>query len=226
MENNNPVYNDCFFSEEGGLEESLWVFVKGNNIERFSENDDIYTGETGFGSGLNFFALVNYIRTEIPQYSGKLDYFSCEKYPLHPDAVRKLHFPLFSEDNAEHSEYMDIYENIYSSLNPGLNTCDLSLFGIDIRLSYFFGDAAEGLIKIGEKRDIWFLDGHDPEKNPDMWSRSIFKLITENSHTGTSLATYTAKGLVKQGLRDAGFFIKRKKGYGKKRHMITGIYKG
>ncbi len=57
MVNNNPVYNDCYFSEEGGLEESLWVFVKGNNIERFSETNDIYAGETGFGSGLNFLRL-------------------------------------------------------------------------------------------------------------------------------------------------------------------------
>ena len=55
MENNNPVYNDCYFSEEGGLEESLCVFIKGNNIDRFSGNNDIYAGETGFGSGLNFF---------------------------------------------------------------------------------------------------------------------------------------------------------------------------
>ena len=162
----------------------------------------------------------------MPLFSGKIDYFSIEKYPLTPDKVRNLHRPLFEEDDEGHSEYMSIYESFYSSLKPGLNIFDLILFGRHIRLSYFYGDASEGLLLSGKKRDIWFLDGHDPEKNPDKWSSSLFSLIAKHSHTGTTLATYTAKGLVKQGLRESGFFIKRKKGYGKKRHMITGIYNG
>ncbi len=151
----------------------------------------------------------------MPLYTGKIDYFSCEKYPVCPDKVRALHHPLFTEDDAEHGEYMNIYEKIYSSLKPGLNCLDFILFGMEIRLSYYFGDVSEGLMQIREKRDIWFLDGHDPEKNPDMWNSRIFLLIAENSHAGTTLATYTAKGLVKQGLRDAGFLSKERRDSGK-----------
>ncbi len=226
MDNFNPYYNDCFFSTEGGLEESLWVFVEGNRIDRFSPTDDIYAGETGFGTGLNFLALCDYIGRTIRGYSGILDYFSCEKYPLTPEQVEKLLDPLFCEKKAILSEYMDVYKDVYGSVSPGLNSFEFELFSIKIRLTYYYGDASSGLPSIREKRDVWFLDGHDPEKNPDMWSSDIFSLVGNKSHKGTTLATYTSKGDVKKGLREAGFFIKRKKGYGKKRHMIQGEYTG
>ena len=224
MENFNPVYNDCYFSEEGGYEESLWVFINGNNIDRFSASDDIRAGETGFGTGLNFFTLADYISSKIKNYACTLDYFSCEKYPLPPEAVRRILYPLFAGENRLLNEYLCFYKSFYSGLKPGLNIAEIKLFNINVVLSFFYGDAAEGLSLISKKRDVWFLDGHDPEKNPDMWSSEIFTLVGGKSHNGTTLATYTSKGLVKEGLRNAGFFVKRRKGYGRKRHMITGLY--
>ena len=224
MDNYNPVYNDCYFSEEGGFDESLWVFVNGNNIERFSMSDDICAGETGFGTGLNFFTLADYLCSKKENYTGTLDYFSCEKYPLEPEAVRRLLIPLLDRRENRADEYISFYSSFYSGLRPGLNIYSSKLFNADIVLSFFYGDASEGLQLIRKKRDIWFLDGHDPEKNPDMWSTEIFSLVAEKSHKGTTLATYTAKGSVKNGLRNAGFFIKRGKGYGRKRHMITGLF--
>ncbi len=224
MANINPHYNDCYFSEEGGLEESRWVFIAGNNIERFGPDDDICVGETGFGTGLNFLVLADYINRNIAGYKGTVDYFSCEKYPLSPEQVNELLFPFFSEDKGMLEEYLDFYSGFYQSLTPGINRSDFSLFSVKIRLSYFYGDVHEGLSFTGKKRDVWFLDGHDPEKNPDMWSSSVFALIGRNSMSGATLSSYTSKGTVKQGLRDAGFFIKRRKGYGRKRHMIQGKY--
>ena len=225
MENNiNPFYNDCYFSEEGGYDESLWVFVHGNNTARFSRLEDICAGETGLGTGLNFFTLADYLSREIRNYSGRLDYFSCEKHPLSPDKAGMLLHPLLRNRKSCLDEYLSFYSSIYTDLKPGLNIFDTKLFNINITLSFFSGDALEGLSLIGRERDIWFLDGHDPVKNPDMWSSGIFSLVGEKSHEGTTLATYTAKGTVKKGLREAGFFIKRRKGYGRKRHMISGVY--
>ena len=226
MDNNNPVYDDCYFSEEGGYDESLWVFVNGNNLERFSRLDDICAGETGFGTGLNFLALAGYLNSDFNNYSATLDYFSCEKYPLSPEKVSILLLPLFRNRKNCLDEYLSLYSSLYSDLKPGLNTFNIKLCNINILLSYFFGDAEDGLPLIGRERDIWFLDGHDPVKNPDMWSSRIFDLVGEKSHQGTTLSTYTAKGAVKKGLRESGFFIKRRKGYGRKRHMISGVYSG
>ncbi len=224
MVNINPHYNDCYFSEEGGLEESVWVFVKGNKLSRFISSDDIYVGETGFGSGLNLIALIDWINNEIKGYSGTVNYFSCEKYPLKPSDAEDLLIPLFIKNRDKLSEYLEFYSKFYSGLKPGINSTSLKLYSVKIKVTLFYGDVKDALHLIGNKRDVWFLDGHDPEKNPDMWNSDVFSLIADKSHSGTTLSTYTARGSVKRGLRNSGFFIKRKKGYGRKRHMIEGEF--
>ncbi len=224
MENYNPLYDDCYFSEEGGLDESVWVFVRGNRVNRFSLEDDIYTGETGFGSGLNLIALSQYISSEMSGYSGTVDYYSCEKYPLTPERVETLFAPFLNRNEAEFKKYLEFYSMLFENLEPGENCFKLDLFSVKIKFTLYYGDVENALSSIIDNRDIWFLDGHDPEKNPDMWSDEVFSLICSKSHTGTTLSSYTACGMVKKGLRKAGFFIKRGKGYGKKRHMIMGEY--
>ena len=79
MRNINPHYNDCYFSEEGGLEESVWVFVKGNKFNRFTSSHNIYVGETGFGSGLNLIALIDWINNEIKRIFRELSIISAVK---------------------------------------------------------------------------------------------------------------------------------------------------
>ncbi len=224
MSNINPYYNDCYFSKDGGLEEAEWVFVEGNNIKRFSAADNIHVGETGFGTGLNFFALVDYISRQFSDYSGTLEYYSCEKHPLLPLRTKELLLPFFTGNINRLNQYMDLYKRIYKDLQPGLCSIYTEIFNIKVKLLYFYGDVLEAFKFMDKKRDIWFLDGHDPEKNPDMWSSELFMLMADKSKHGTTLASYTSKGVVKKGLRNAGFFIKRKKGFGRKRHMITGVF--
>ena len=49
------------------------------------------------------------------------------------------------------------------------------------------------------------LDGFAPSKNPSMWQADLFRALANLSKPGTTLATFTAAAVVKQGLQAAGF---------------------
>ena len=89
-------------------------------------------------------------------------------------------------------------------------------------LNLFYGDVMDSFEKYPVKNSCWFLDGHSPDKNPEMWSEELFCNVKNSSLPGATFATFTAAGVVKRALRGAGFFVKRTKGFGKKRHMIIG----
>ncbi len=224
MLNYNPCYDDCYFSTDGAFDEATWVFIEGNRLSRLTGRNDIFIGETGFGTGLNLFSLAFFLSGIKPEFTGTIHFFSCEKYLLTPDKVELLLMPQIPFMNKELISYTELYTELYNRIVPGINTAEWLLFGKRISLTLFAGDVLDYLDMLQVKIDAWFLDGHDPAKNPDMWSDNVFRGIRYNSMPGTTLSSYTACGMVKEGLRRAGFIIRRKKGYGKKRHMITGEY--
>ena len=90
------------------------------------------------------------------------------------------------------------------------------------------GDISEQLnlakTLLNTKIDSWFFDGFDPKKNPEMWSKKIFIDALHLSSNEASFSTYTSSGVVKKSLADLGIQFNKVKGFGKKRHMLTGIF--
>ena len=72
------------------------------------------------------------------------------------------------------------------------------------------------------KVDAWYLDGFSPSKNPDLWSKKLFKCIHKSCHEKTTFSTYTSSGLVKNNLTESGFNHNREEGFSEKRHMLKG----
>jgi len=70
--------------------------------------------------------------------------------------------------------------------------------------------------------DAWFLDGHGPKKNPDMWRRELLMAIGEKTVPGGTCATFTVAGAVRRGLVDAGFSIEQRPGFGGKKSVLKG----
>ncbi|WP_370587213.1 FAD-dependent oxidoreductase [Psychrobacter sp. JCM 18900] len=93
------------------------------------------------------------------------------------------------------------------------------------------GDAAESLSKLALDRssqhtpyiDAWFLDGFAPSCNSTLWADSIFAQMQRLSCPHTTAATYSCAGIVKRGLREHGFQIKKVRGFGRKREMLTAL---
>ncbi|MBN2617124.1 MAG: tRNA (5-methylaminomethyl-2-thiouridine)(34)-methyltransferase MnmD, partial [Spirochaetales bacterium] len=217
----NPHFNDCYFSNENGYLESRYVFIEGNEIE-LRDLNNICIGETGFGTGLNLLVLEDVLREKKSQLH--ITFTTIEKYPLAPEAVRNSINLLEQVSEKSLKYHMVLYNFIYENLIDGWNSHTIKREWGILNFNLFIGDVMDAFTTYPVKNMVWFLDGHSPDKNPEMWTVELFKKIGENSAQNTSFSTFTAAGIVKQGLRKAGFFVKRHKGFGSKRHMIKGTY--
>ena len=224
---NTPVsdkFDDVYFSNQDGLAETHYVFLEGNQLwERWVNYQESHfvIAETGFGTGLNFFAVTTLFREFRQKYPDsplkRLYFISFEKYPLLLDALQQAHlaYPQFSH-LAQHLQQ--------NWLNP---TQGCYRFHFDeTTLDLWFGDVAENLPQLGDymnsKIDAWFLDGFAPSKNPDMWNEHLYQQMFRFTKLQGTFATFTAASAVRKGLENAGFNIKKRKGFGKKRECLSG----
>ena len=224
---NTPVsdkFDDVYFSNQDGLAETHYVFLEGNQLwERWVNYQEAHfvIAETGFGTGLNFFAvttLFREFRQKHPDSPLKRLYFtSFEKYPLPLDALQQAHlaYPQFSH-LAQHLQQ--------NWLNP-IQGCYRFHFD-ETTLDLWFGDVAENLPQLGDymndKIDAWFLDGFAPSKNPDMWNEQLYQQMFRFTKLQGTFATFTAASAVRKGLENSGFNMTKRKGFGKKRECLSG----
>ncbi|MEQ1974948.1 bifunctional tRNA (5-methylaminomethyl-2-thiouridine)(34)-methyltransferase MnmD/FAD-dependent 5-carboxymethylaminomethyl-2-thiouridine(34) oxidoreductase MnmC [Xenorhabdus sp. SGI240] len=219
-------FDDVYFSNQDGLEETLYVFLKGNHFpQRFNTHSrpECVIAETGFGTGLNFLTLwraFSHFKQQYPESVLKrLHYISFEKYPLKPSDLKTAHrrWPEFKAFSAQLCQQWPL----------ALAGCHrLILDNGAITLDLWFGDVNDLLPKISsgltEKVDAWFLDGFAPAKNPQMWSEQLFAAMAKFCRPEGTFATFTSAGIVRRGLQAAGFNVTKVKGFGRKREMLTG----
>lgn len=214
-------FQDIYFSSDDGLAETDYVFLQSNDlINRWKNltNQNFNIIETGFGTGLNFLCVCEKWLSIAPK-NATLHFISVEKYPLSlPDITKALHawptLTLFSQT------FLAQYANAIT------NNHAVNLFDNRVKLSLLIGDASECLSQISTPADAWFLDGFAPAKNPDMWSETLFMQMARLSIDTTTFATFTSAGVVKRGLTQAGFSVRKKSGFGKKREMLFGTFLG
>lgn len=219
-QDNVPVasdYNDPYFSRQDGMAESRYVFLEGNRLaERFRDMQaDQYfvIGETGFGTGLNCLLAAQQF-LEVAPAGARLHLVSVEKHPLNRNDLQTAlsHWPAL----APLAERLLAH---YPPPTPGQHRLQLHPA---ISLTLLYGDADQLWPLFNHPVDAWFLDGFAPACNPDMWQPTLFAELARLSRPGTTLATFTAAGFVRRGLQEAGFSMEKRKGFGHKRHMLTG----
>lgn len=216
-----PEFSDIYFSEENGREEeeSRHVFLNGNHLpERWNDCSRFTIIETGFGTGLNFLATWRLWRDHASP-GHRLHYISIEKYPL-----RKADLVAIFKRWPDLKPFSRRLLRHYPDLRPGLHRIAVENDGI--RLSLVFDDVDTMSSYIDTAADAWFLDGFNPSCNPEMWTDDLFEAMAMSTRPGGTFATYTSAGFVKRGLRSNGFAVERVKGFGRKRHMLRGYFKG
>lgn len=228
-ESGTPVSNDfddVYFSNHNGLEESRYVFISQNRLpERFlsHERNDFVVAETGFGTGLNFLALWKAFDDFLSQHpdanTQRLHFISFEKYPVKIEDLIKAH-----QSWLELNDYARELQKNYPAPTHGCQRIELA--NGRVILDLWFGDIHDSMPKIVNPEsgivDAWFLDGFAPSKNPDMWNQTLFDAMARLSRHNATLATFTAAGFVRRGLIDAGFNMSKAKGFGHKRDMLIG----
>ena len=216
-------FGDLYFAAQDGLAETELVFLSGNDLpQRMRDKTHFTIAETGFGTGLNFLALLKHwqeIENNPDQFAPVLHYITTEIAPLDANVIKEVLSPY--QDLAELIEAMVA---IMPPRWPGRHR--RHLFGGRVVIDFIYGDSLAMINDAVFKADAWFLDGFAPSQNPDMWQDPLFEAIASHSAPNATLASFTAAGHVRRGLEAAGFEVERHQGFGHKRHRITGRIKG
>ena len=225
----NDHYNDRYFDVVDALEEAKRIHV-GNSriIERLRAMPDgerrIRIGETGFGAGRLLVALMDSLE-EGGVTGAAVDYDSVE---LHPITAERMGL-ILGGFRGRAGSHIDRLTGAYSRLdisNPGRHECVIDgSFGV-VNLRIFIGEALGMAASLAERRDAWFLDGHSPKKNPDIWRAELLAAIGAKTAPGGTVTTFTVAGHVRRNLAAAGFSVEKVPGFGGKKEALLGILRG
>ncbi|MBT2772779.1 bifunctional tRNA (5-methylaminomethyl-2-thiouridine)(34)-methyltransferase MnmD/FAD-dependent 5-carboxymethylaminomethyl-2-thiouridine(34) oxidoreductase MnmC [Halomonas sp. ISL-60] len=211
------AFDDIYFTRGDGRAETEHVFLGANHLPwRFAAweaSRPFVIGETGFGTGLNMLCAWACFEQHAPP-SARLHLLSTEKFPL---ALGALEQALASWPSL--ASYAQALCAQWPAAVSGIHRLHLTE---RVTLDLHFGDTTERLEQLDGLVDAWFLDGFAPSKNPDMWQPELFNAMAARSRPGATFATFTCAGIVKRGLKAAGFNWKKVPGYGRKREMLAG----
>ncbi|PKH80454.1 tRNA (5-methylaminomethyl-2-thiouridine)(34)-methyltransferase MnmD [Psychrobacter sp. 4Bb] len=229
-------FEDVYFSHADGLAETRHVFLEHNQLsERLAHlapKQCFTIAELGFGTGLNLLAtwqLWRRLRETNPQLAtARLHFITTEKFPI-PLADLTQILALWGERAPELMAFIKLLLAAYPPLISGCHRLSFSYDNLTVDM--WLGDAAESLSKLALDHsnqytpyiDAWFLDGFAPSCNSTLWADSIFAQMQRLSRPHTTAATYSCAGIVKRGLKQHGFQIKKVRGFGRKREMLTAI---
>jgi tRNA 5-methylaminomethyl-2-thiouridine biosynthesis bifunctional protein len=217
-----PAFDDPYFSRDDGLAEADHVFIDGNRLpERFASLPPkalFVIGETGFGTGLNFFRAASCFLEHAPA-DARLHFFSTEKHPL-----TSTDLDIALSRWPHRADLSEALRRHWPPASPGYHHREL-LQG-RLSLTLLQGDSVAMLRLMDCQADAWFLDGFAPARNVEMWRPELFEELARLSRPGATLATFTAAGFVRRGLSEAGFAMSRQTGFGRKREMLTGQIRG
>ncbi|MFV8570730.1 bifunctional tRNA (5-methylaminomethyl-2-thiouridine)(34)-methyltransferase MnmD/FAD-dependent 5-carboxymethylaminomethyl-2-thiouridine(34) oxidoreductase MnmC [Marinobacter sp. SBS5] len=213
-------FGDVYFNRNDGLSETRHVFIEPNNLSgRFAQlpsHGHFVIGETGFGSGLSFLtAWDEWQRQTSHQQNTVLHFISFERYPLTREEL-KLALARWPEVTPLSVQLISHYPPLMKGVHR------LVFDGGRVRLTLFFGELRNGLDQLPFYADAWFLDGFDPQYNPEMWSDEVIQSVRAHSQPGTTFATFTAVGRIRRSLEAAGFETRKLTGFGRKREMLSG----
>ena len=137
-------------------------------------------------------------------------YQGVEAFPLKKEVLVRLNYPEFIQDSSAKEIFSRIHAARWGSEVP---------IKQHFHLTKIHGKIQE--IKLPDNSyDLVYYDAFAPDVQPELWTEEIFTKIFQAMKPGGILVTYSAKGLVKQNLRKAGFTVKRLPGPPGKKHML------
>lgn len=186
-----PTLNETYHSINGARQESEHVYIK-NGYHLFEETQDLTILEVGFGTGLNLWlTLLEFLKEN---NSRKIYYTTLELYPLDKQIINELNYV-----NSETEKNKKLFQLIHSV--PWEQEIEvLPNFVIEkkaISIHEFIST---------QKFNLIYFDAFAPDKQSDMWEKSIFYKLYSYLENGV-LSTYCAKGSVKRLLKEVGFDI-------------------
>ncbi|WP_240349204.1 bifunctional tRNA (5-methylaminomethyl-2-thiouridine)(34)-methyltransferase MnmD/FAD-dependent 5-carboxymethylaminomethyl-2-thiouridine(34) oxidoreductase MnmC [Halomonas binhaiensis] len=211
------AFDDVYFSRHDGRAETEHVFIAGNHLpERFAAwqaSRPFVIAETGFGTGLNMLCAWAAFERHA-QAESRLHLVSTECYPMGRDDLERA--------LAAWPDLADKARVIIAQWPAPVSGVHRLILSSRVILDLHIGDSTERLALLDGQVDAWFLDGFAPSKNPEMWRPELFEQMAARSRPNATFATFTCAGIVKRGLKAAGFAWRKVPGFGRKREMLAG----
>ena len=202
-----PSINEHYHSTYGAITETMHVYIDAGLRACLKSTVNIL--EIGFGTGLNaFLSLLDAEKTARAVF-----YTSVERYPLPADKVKKLNYASLIQPSAT---------NLFNKLHDSEWETAVKItphFTLQKRKIDF---SKSDEIAFNSDFDVIFFDAFAPEKQPEMWTQTIFDSIFALCNPHAIITTYCAKGIVRRMLQSAGFTVERLPGPPGKREMLRG----
>lgn len=200
-----PELNEHYHSVNGAVQESTYIFI--NNGFDFCMANPVNIFEVGFGTGLN--ALLTAIKSI--NTSRLVNYTAIEKSPLSEEITNSLNYSGFIDKTGS---------SILQAIHASSWNVPQKITG-NFVLNKIRGDLTTDIIT--GNYDLIYFDAFGPDKQPEMWTREVFKKISEITVRKGTLVTYSAKGDVKRSLKQSGFEVNLLPGPPGKRHIIRAV---
>ena len=210
-------FDQFYHNPNGAISESRHVFFEQSGLIKNLKQSDgpISIFEMGFGTGLNFFLLLEYLNTL--KCNSSIHFYSIEAFPISPDLVEKINYSEFLEvKNGK-----EIINQVFTDLDPGWNKFEFPQYP-NIEVSLFVG-FFDDLIPPKQQIDFYFHDPFSPEVNPELWSVQTFEKLRSFANTDAVLSTYCAASSARAAMAKAGWLISRTKGALGKREMTVAL---
>ena len=197
-----PDLEEHYHSIHGAIRESMHVFIQNGLLASGCRDAKIF--EMGFGTGLN--ALLTCL--EAPRRDIKIHYDGIEAFPLDADLVQELNFAKFLPGPAH-----DVFHAIHACEWERSHSMNKNFSIRKIK-----GDIQS--FSPSDRYDLIYFDAFNPRVQPELWSLEIFRKMHGMLRPGGILTTYSASGMVRRNMRDAGLHVEKRHGPPGKREML------
>lgn len=208
-----PAFGDVYHARAGAFAQAEHVFLHGNELPaRWRGRHRFVVLETGFGLGNNFLATWRAWRDD-PERSERLVFISVEKHPLRLEDLHRAHAA------SPCPELAGALVKTWPPLTHNLHRLEFEAGRVELLLA--FGDARAWLAELVATVDAFYLDGFAPAKNPDIWDPYLLRSLGRLAAPAATLATWSSAGPVRDGLKAAGFEVRRAPGIPPKWHITV-----
>jgi tRNA U34 5-methylaminomethyl-2-thiouridine-forming methyltransferase MnmC len=200
---------ETYHSMHGSMQETEHVFIRNGLLRAAEDFGQLHILEMGFGTGLNALLTLQFLKKNL--------------IPVHYTAVEA--YPLTSAM----AEMLNYFEFVTEDLKPAFKKMHECACG-----ERQVVDGMEFLKRCSDIRDelpekgvfnLVYFDAFSADKQPELWSESVFSNIFHSMADGGILVTYSAKGSVRRAMRAAGFTVERLRGAKGKREMFRAVKK-
>lgn len=186
-----PELNEHYHSVKGALTESEHIFIRMGL--KHSSVEAPHVLEIGFGTGLNAFLTLLTADTD----QRNIHYTTLERYPVTPALIEQLTYP----------------ELICPERKDDFQALHQAAWNTDVQLTPYFTlhkvETDFTSYTFPATYDVIYFDAFAPEKQPEMWTQSLFDTLCQQLNPQGILTTYCAKGAVRRMLQAAGFTVER-----------------